>query len=449
MQVIVIIFIFSLFVSDGFLSKCLSGKRPLKNLFMAILDKSSQDNQFADSGRLSEQERLQKVIARAGVASRRKAEEMILDGKVTVNGKIVTELGIKVRPTKDLIIVQGRRVQVPDSKGTFWVAINKPKGVLCTREDVEKGRETISDLVPKAKELRLLPIGGLDRDSTGLVIMTNENGWIHPLTHPSFPHRKKYEIVVSGLPTDEALETIRQGLQLPDDNKPCAPCLIDLIDYDKKSNLAMLSLTITESRSQQISRMMEAISCPLVNTKLLQFGPIMLKGLRKGQWREFTGTEIKSLKESCKQSTSAADFAIKSSSRPQKTLSSSSNDYADRSKSREKPSYQKAQAPPVGDTDKVRAVKSPIRRPDTTPAPASRSPSDTGGNRRPYRNAYHSTIATYMTNRSARDREGEGEREPVNAPTTPAAPTSRNEDVEVQRSDRPSFFGRNRGSSSR
>eukprot|EP01041_Mallomonas_annulata_P007396 gene7396-15101_t len=262
--------------------------------------KAEIESDFGGS-RLSDEERLQKILARAGVASRRKSEAMILDGRVTVNGKIVTELGIKVKPRKDLIIVDGKRIQVPDTKNTFWVILNKPKGVLCTMEDGEKDRETVSDLVPKAKELRLLPIGGLDRDSTGLVIMTNDNGWIHPLTHPSFLHNKQYEIIVNGQPTAEGLDKLRTGITLPDEpTRPCLPCDVSIVDYDKGNDLSMLSLSLSESRPQQLIRMMEAISCPMISCKLLQFGPIQLKSLKKSSWRELTTTEITKLKESCK-----------------------------------------------------------------------------------------------------------------------------------------------------
>jgi len=268
-----------------------------------------------DNTRLSDEERLQKVLARAGVASRRKAESIILDGRVTVNGKIVTTLGEKVKPRKDLIIVDGKRIQIPDTKNTFWVALNKPKGILTTVEDGEKGRVTVSDLVPRAKELRLVPVGGIDRDSTGLVILTNDLGWIHPLTHPSYHHRKKHEVISSGLPTEESLDLIRKGIHLPQDSLPCLPCLIDIIDYDRVSDMSKLLITTTESRPQQLTRMMEAISCPIISIKLLQFGPITLKGVRKGAWRQLSLSEVTKLKESCQQSVSkinTSTFSIKS-----------------------------------------------------------------------------------------------------------------------------------------
>lgn len=125
----------------------------------------------------------------------------------------MTELGVKVSPQKDIIVVDGKKLSLPDSKNTFWVALNKPKSVITTMED-DKDRETIISLVPKAKELRLVPVGRLERDATGILLLTNEVGWIHPLTHLSFENFKKYEIVVQGMPTEADLDRLRDGIVL-------------------------------------------------------------------------------------------------------------------------------------------------------------------------------------------------------------------------------------------
>jgi len=239
-------------------------------------------------------------MARAGISSRRKSEQMILDGMVSVNGKIITELGQKVNTRKDLILVNGVKIKLPDSKSTFWVMLNKPKDVLTTMED-QQDRNTILEYVPKAKELRLLPVGGLDRDSTGLLILTNDNGWIHPLTHPSFNHVRKFEVVIGGFPTEAALQKLRDGgILIPGDITPLLPCEIQITDADRPSRLTLLSLTLREMRRFQIQHMVESMSCTLVSVKQIQFGPVSLKGLRKGQWRELTSTEISKLKLSCK-----------------------------------------------------------------------------------------------------------------------------------------------------
>jgi ribosomal 50S subunit-recycling heat shock protein len=140
-----------------------------------------------------ESERLQKVIAQAGVTSRRKAEEMITGGRVTVNGVKVSELGTKVKPASDKICVDGKRVVVRTANELYWIMVNKPKGVITSFDD-ERDRKSVADLVPLARERRLLPVGRLDRDTAGLLLMTNDNEAINLLTHPSFGHTKTYKV---------------------------------------------------------------------------------------------------------------------------------------------------------------------------------------------------------------------------------------------------------------
>ena len=155
-------------------------------------------------------ERLQKVISNAGITSRRNAEKYILDGRVTLNGKMVTEVGVKVDPTKDIINVDGKRLTniSPENRKIFWIVMNKPRNTLTTTSD-DKDRDTVIDLIPMAKDLRLLPVGRLERDTTGVLILTNENNWIHPLTHPSYTLQKTYEVIVQGMPSEIVLNSIR------------------------------------------------------------------------------------------------------------------------------------------------------------------------------------------------------------------------------------------------
>jgi 23S rRNA pseudouridine2605 synthase len=208
---------------------------------------------------------------------------------------------MKVKPRKDLIVVDGKKIQLPDASKMFWVALYKPKDVLTTLDD-DKGRNTISTLVPKAKELRLLPVGGLDRQASGLLVLTNENGWIHPLTHPSFQHRRRYEVVVKGMLTDERLTELRDGVSVSDDTGNSVrlkPCQIEVVDQDVRSNLALLDVTLDESIPRQVERMIEKIACEFISLKRTEFGSLKLKGLRKGQWKELSPTEITKLKKSC------------------------------------------------------------------------------------------------------------------------------------------------------
>lgn len=259
-------------------------------------------NAYAKDSKLSDEERLQKVIARAGLASRRGAEALILDGRVVVNGKAISELGVKVNAKKDIILVDGKKLSLPDAKGTFWVMINKPKAVLTTMDDDKKDKErrTLVDLVPKAKELRLVPVGSMERDSTGLMLLTNDIAWIHPLTHHSYVQARRYEVVVQGFPEEASLDVLRKGCVLPPNNEACRPCQLNIIDVDNTGGLVLLDLLIEESRPQQVQRMMELIKCPLVSIKRTGFGPLGLKGLRRGQWKELTSAEIDNLKASCR-----------------------------------------------------------------------------------------------------------------------------------------------------
>lgn len=226
-----------------------------------------------------------------------------------MNGKIVTELGVKVRPNVDIILVDGAKVSLPDSttkvggeSAYHWIALNKPRATLTTMED-EKGRSTILDIVPRARELRLVPIGRMERDSTGLILMTNDVGWIHPLTHPSFQHIRRYEVVVSGIPNENSLKLLRDGgAILKDDNggvSKCKPAQVVLLDVDPRAGLALVDLLIEESRPLQIQRMMELIGHSVVSIKRTEFGPISLKGLRRAEWRELTKIEVEKLKQSC------------------------------------------------------------------------------------------------------------------------------------------------------
>ena len=203
-----------------------------------------------------------------------------------------------MKPNKDIILVDGKKVSLPDSQSAYWVALNKPKATLTTMED-EKGRETILNLIPKARDLRLVPIGRMERDSTGLILLTNEVGWIHPLTHPSFQHIRKYEVVVSGIPNEDNLKVLREGVLLSGETTRCRPAKINVADTDSRAGLALVDVQIEESLPLQVQRMMEFIGHTVISIKRTEFGPVKLKGLRKGDWRELTKLEVAALKQSC------------------------------------------------------------------------------------------------------------------------------------------------------
>ena len=152
---------------------------------------------------------------------------MILDGRVFVNDRLVTELGRKVDPASDRITVDGQLVSARPAAELKWVAIYKPKGVVCTTSD-ENGRKTVMELVPGADRARLLPVGRLDRNSAGLLLMTNDNAWLNELTHPSRGFLKHYRVVVEGRPDERVLQRLAEGsIHLPEEARPFAPCTVE------------------------------------------------------------------------------------------------------------------------------------------------------------------------------------------------------------------------------
>lgn len=222
-----------------------------------------------------------------------------------MNGNLVTVLGLKVNARKDKVAVDGKVIKIPDVSETYWVALNKPKSVITTMRD-EGNRETVLDLVPKASELRLVPVGGMDRDFTGIMVLTNDVGWIHPLTHPSHPHMNKYEVVVNGVPSEADVEKLKKGIVLERDSRESSLDSVSIVDVDTRANMCILSVKADERSTNQIERLLESINCPVVGLKRTEYHGLKLKGLKKGQWRELTGPEIQGLKDSCSKEPKAA-----------------------------------------------------------------------------------------------------------------------------------------------
>ncbi|CEM01544.1 unnamed protein product [Vitrella brassicaformis CCMP3155] len=281
-------------------------RRALREQRAAKLDSSSslQDpSQNAPSlpslEERSAPERLQKVISRAGIASRRAAEEMILDGRVRVNGVVVTDLGVKVDALGDRVTVDGRKIAVRPPEEIKWIAVHKPKGYICSMND-DRDRKTVKDLVPMAERLRLLPVGRLDRDSSGLLLLTNDNKWLHPLTHPSYGHQKRYIVTVdNGTPKYDVLNELAEGVLLPGERTKTAPVSIGVFFEPKTSrkSFGTLEVTLREGRNRQLRRMMEFIGHPVLNIRRVDFGPLTLKGITTpGQWRELKPSEVFMLK---------------------------------------------------------------------------------------------------------------------------------------------------------
>jgi len=239
-------------------------------------------------------ERLQKIISQAGIASRRAAEELIVQGRVSVNGRTVTELGTKADPSHDDIRVDGRRVKGPER--LRYILLNKPKGYVTTRSD-EKRRKTVMDLLAGVREY-VYPVGRLDYDSEGLLLLTNDGDLAARLTHPSHEIERVYEALVQGVPNVRALEKLRTGVPL--DGKRTQPADIVMVFPDlsreKNASEALLRITIREGRNRQVRRMCEAVGHPVGRLRRIRIGPISDRTLKPGQWRELAAPEVAKLK---------------------------------------------------------------------------------------------------------------------------------------------------------
>ena len=234
-------------------------------------------------------ERLQKLIAAAGLCSRRTAEEWIIQGKVTVNGGLA-RLGDTADPARDEILVEGRPLPAAPTRSTT-VLLNKPRGVVTTLSD-EKGRPTVAELLPRSLG-RLYPVGRLDQFSEGLLLMTNDGELANRLTHPAGEVRKTYRLWVSGW-HDKALALLRRPIEL--DGYRIKPPEVRLVWVHQASGTACLEITIHEGRNRQIRRMARAAGLTPTRLQRVAEGPITLGGLKPGQWRELSETELSKLK---------------------------------------------------------------------------------------------------------------------------------------------------------
>ncbi|MBC3803515.1 pseudouridine synthase [Acetobacterium fimetarium] len=230
--------------------------------------------------------RIQKYMAQCGVASRRKSEELIKQGLVQVNGETIREPGFAVEPDQDEIVVNGKKLTVSP---LVYVMLNKPKGVLSTAVDTH-GRQRVIDLVP-IKE-RLYPVGRLDMDTEGLLLLTNDGELTFSLTHPSHEFEKTYVGLVRGCPTKPSLERFRQGMAIEDYHT--APAAIRILKQNRDT--ARLEMKIHEGKKRQIRKMCEAMGHPIIELKRVAMGSITLGELKPGDWRYLTKDEITYLK---------------------------------------------------------------------------------------------------------------------------------------------------------
>jgi len=231
--------------------------------------------------------RLQVALSHAGIASRRKSAELIRRGSVTVNGRIVTQPGFRVDPGKDEILCGGKRCVF---EKPVYLVINKPKGVITTKSD-SLGRKTVFDILPKLP-CRLYHVGRLDRDSSGLLLLTNDGEVAYRLTHPKHEIERVYDVVIAGLLIHDEKRRLERGIYF--DGKRTSPCRIEEIKTQRSQSL--VRVTLHEGKKRQLRRMFEIAGHPVMRLERIGFGPLALGKLRPGEFRFLGANEIKRLK---------------------------------------------------------------------------------------------------------------------------------------------------------
>ncbi|MBP3831178.1 MAG: rRNA pseudouridine synthase [Clostridia bacterium] len=234
------------------------------------------------------EERLQKFLANAGIASRRKCEELILDGKIEVNGAIVTELGTKVSE-KDIVKYNGKIVKTEEEK--IYILLNKPIGYVTTAKD-QFNRDTVLDLIKINK--RIVPVGRLDMYTSGALILTNDGEFVNMLTHPKNEIDKTYNVTVKGNVTNEDIEQLQKGVKI-DDEYITKPAKVKILKIDKEKNISRIQITIHEGKNRQVRKMCEAINKKVLALHRCKIGNIEVKDLKVGNWRYLSKKEVENL----------------------------------------------------------------------------------------------------------------------------------------------------------
>lgn len=231
------------------------------------------------------EERLQKYLASCGVASRRKCEEYILQGKVQVNGKIITELGTKINAEKDVVKFEGKNVK--QTKKLVYILLNKPIGYVTTSDD-QFGRDMVLDLV-KVKE-RVVPVGRLDMYTSGALILTNDGDFVYKVTHPKHEVEKTYTVTVKGIVENNEVEQLKKGVKI--DDYITKPAKVKILKTDMEKNISRLEITIHEGKNRQVRKMCEAIGRKVLALHRSKIGKIGVKDLELGEWRYLQNKEV-------------------------------------------------------------------------------------------------------------------------------------------------------------
>lgn len=236
-----------------------------------------------------EKVRLQKYLASQGIASRRKAEELILEGKVKVNGQVITELGFKIDPEKDEVYFQDKIVK--PQKTLVYVLLNKPIGYVTTMQD-QFNRDKVTDLLTGVK-IKVLPVGRLDMYTSGALILTNDGDFIYQVTHPKHEIEKTYNVTLKGIVTKEDVEKLKKGVEIED--YVSGEAKVKILKIDQEKNQSRLEITIHEGKNREVRKMCQAIDKKVLALHRSKIGNITVKDLKLGTWRYLTKEEVQTL----------------------------------------------------------------------------------------------------------------------------------------------------------
>lgn len=239
------------------------------------------------------EERLQKYLANSGVCSRRKAEELILAGKVKVNGKVIKELGIKINPEKDKIEYNGKVIK--ENKRKVYILLNKPVGYVTTMNE-QFGRDSILDLL-KGVEDRVVPAGRLDMYTSGALILSNDGDFINKVTHPKHEVEKTYNVTLHGIVTSEDVERLREGVIIDNNGQEfkTGKAIVKILKTDEVKNQSRLQITIHEGKNREVRKMIGAIDKKVIALHRARIGNLDVKNLKLGTWRNLTLKEVQNL----------------------------------------------------------------------------------------------------------------------------------------------------------
>ena len=238
---------------------------------------------------MEEEIRLQKFLANCGIASRRKCEELISQGKVSINGQVIQELGTKVNPQKDEVTCCGKKVE--NKQDLVYILLNKPIGDVTTAKD-QFHRDTVLDLV-KVKQ-RIVPVGRLDMYTSGALILTNDGDFVYHITHPKHEITKTYTVTVKGIIQNEEIQKLKEGVEI--ENYKTRPAKVRILKTDEEKNYSRIEITIHEGKNRQVRKMCETIGRKVLALHRSKIGDIGVKNLDLGTWRYLTKNEVKKLK---------------------------------------------------------------------------------------------------------------------------------------------------------